>query len=42
MKSAFEFADVHYNLRNQSKCDHNILCTERYGIETVYSIGPNL
>ena len=31
-----------YNLRTQFKCNHNIQCTERYGIETVSSIGPKL
>ena len=38
MKSVFEFADVPYNLRNQSKCSHSIPCTKRYGIETASSI----
>ena len=42
MKGIFEFADVPYNLRNQSKCSRSIPCTERYGIETASSIGPNL
>ena len=40
MKDTFEFADVPYNLRSQSKCRCNIPCSERYGIETAYrSIG---
>ena len=34
MKDDFEFADVLYNLRNQSKCSRSIPYTERYGIET--------
>ena len=42
MKDTFEFADVPYNLRNQSKCRRNIPCTGRYGIETASSIGPKL
>ena len=42
MKGVFEFADVPYNLRNQSKCSRSIQCTERYGIETASSIGPKL
>ena len=42
MKCVFEFADVRYNLRNQSKCDRSIPCTERYGIKTASSIGPKL
>ena len=42
MKDVFEFADVPYNLRNQSKCGRNIPCTKRYGIETASSIGPKL
>ena len=42
MKGVFEFTDVPYNLRNQSKCNHSIPCTERYGIETASSIGPKL
>ena len=42
MKGVFEFTDVPYNLRNQSKCNRSIPCTERYGIETASSIGPKL
>ena len=42
MKDVFEFADVPYNLRNQSKCRRSIPCTERYSIETASSIGPKL
>ena len=42
MKGVFEFADVPYNLRNQSKCNRSIPCTKRYGIETTSSIGPKL
>ena len=42
MKDVFEFADVFYNLRNQSKCSPSIPCTERYGIETASSVGPKL
>ena len=41
-KSVFEFIDVPYNLRNQSKYNRSIPCTEKYDIETVYSIGPKL
>ena len=37
MKGAFAFADVPYNLRNQSKCSRSITCTEWYGIETASS-----
>ena len=42
MKGVFEFVDVPYNLRNQSKCSRSIPCTEKYGIETASSIGPKL
>ena len=42
MKGIFKFTDVPYNLRNQSKCNRSIPCTERYGIETASSIGPKL
>ena len=42
MKGVFEFADVPYNLRNQSKCSRSIPCTERYGIVTASSIDPKL
>ena len=42
MKGVFGFSDVPYNLRNQSKCNCSIPCTERYGIETASSIGPKL
>ena len=42
MKSVFDFADVPYNLRNQSKCSRSIPWTEKYGIETASSIGPKL
>ena len=42
MKGVFEFADVPYNLRNQSRCSPSIPCTEKYGIETASSIGPRL
>ena len=42
MKGVIEFADVLYNLRNQSKCRRDIPCTERYGIETASSVGPKL
>ena len=41
-KGVFEFIDVPYNLRNQSKCNRSIPFTERYGIETASSIGPKL
>ena len=48
-KSVFEFTDVRYNLRNQSKCNipftvayRSIPFTERYDIETASSIGPKL
>ena len=41
MKGVFEFVEVPY-LRNQSKCNRSILCTERYGIETASSIGLKL
>ena len=40
MKGVLEFTDVSYNLRNQSKCNRSIPCTERYGIETAFSIDP--
>ena len=42
MKGVFEFAIVPYNLRNQSRFNRSIPCTERYGIETASSIGPKL
>ena len=42
MKGVFEFTDVPYNLRNQSKCNRSIQCIERYGMETASSIGPKL
>ena len=42
MKGVFEFADVPYNLKNQSKYNRSMPCTERYGIETASSIGPKL
>ena len=42
MKGVFEFTYVPYNLRNQSKCNRSIPCTESYGIETASSIGPKL
>ena len=42
MKSVFEFADVPYNLRIQSKCSRSMSCTERYGIEIAFLIGPVL
>ena len=38
MKGVFEFADVPYNLRNQSRCSPSIPCTEKYGIETASPI----
>ena len=42
MKGVFEFTNLSYNLRNQSKCNRSIPCTKRYGIETAPSIGPKL
>ena len=42
MKGVFEFADVPYNLRNKSECNHRISCSERHGIKTPSSIGPKL
>ena len=42
MKQVFEFIDITYNLRNRSKCNRIISCTERYDIETTSSIGPKL
>ena len=42
MKGVFEFTNLTYNLRNQSKCNCSIPCTKRYGIETTPSIGPKL
>ena len=39
MKDVFEFVYTSYNVRNQSKCNRSIPCTERYGIETTFSIG---
>ena len=35
MRDVFEFANVPYNFRNQSKCSRSISCKERYRIETV-------
>ena len=42
MKGVFEFSDVPYNLKDQSKCSCSIPCTERYLIERASSIGPRL
>ena len=42
MKGIFKFTDVPYNMRNQSKCNHGMPCTEDYGIEMASSIGPKL
>ena len=42
MKGVFEFNDVPYNLRKQSKCNRSIPCTERCDIEATSSIGPKL
>ena len=42
MKGVFEFADVPYNLRNQSKRNRSIPNTERHGIETASSIDLKL
>ena len=42
MKGVSEFTDVRYNLRNQSKCNRSMSCTERYGIEMASSVGPKL
>ena len=42
MKRVFEFADVPYNLRSHSKCNHSIPCTERYSIETASFVGLKL
>ena len=42
MKGVFEFTDVSYNLRNQSKCNCGIPWTERYDTEAASSIGPIL
>ena len=36
MKGIFKFTDVPYNLRNQSKCNRSISCTERYAIKTAF------
>ena len=42
MQRVFEFADVPYNLRSHSKCNHSIPCTERYSIETASFVGLKL
>ena len=42
MKCIFEFSDVPYNLRNQSKFNRSIPCTEWYVIETASPISPKL
>ena len=42
MKGLFEFTDVPYNPRNQSKFNLSIPCAERYGIQTTSSIVPKL
>ena len=42
MKGLFEFTDVPYNLRNQSKFNLSIPRAKRYGIQTTSSIGPKL
>ena len=41
MKGVFEFLDLPYNLRNQSKCSRSIPCTEKYGTETPSSMGQS-
>ena len=42
MKGVFKFTDVPYNLRNESKCNCIMPCTERYGVEKVSFIGSKL
>ena len=42
MKGIFKFTDIRYNLRNQTKCNRSIPCTERYDIKAVSTIGPKL
>ena len=42
MKRVFVFIDKPYNLRNLSKCNCIISCTERYDIERTSSMGPKL
>ena len=42
LKDVFEFTSVTYNLRNQSKCNRSIPCTEKSATETTSSIGPKL
>ena len=42
IKGVFQFTDVPQNLRNQSKCNRSIPCTERYGIKTASSTGLKL
>ena len=38
MKGIFQFTEVPYNLRNQSKCNRSIPCNERCGTEAASSI----
>ena len=42
MKGVSEFIGAPYNLKNQSKCNRDILCTERYGIEAASFRDRNL
>ena len=42
MKGVFEFTDVPYNLRNQSKCNRSIPFAERYDTEPASSIDSKL
>ena len=42
IKYISEFIDVPYNLRNQSKCNCTMSCTERHGSERASSIDPKL
>ena len=42
MKGVLEFAEVPYNLRNQSRRNRSIPCTVWYDIETTPFLGPEL
>ena len=45
MNGVFEFAGVHFNLKNQSNlnvCNCNIPCFGKYGIETAPPVGPKV
>ena len=36
INGVFEFADMSYNLKNQSKCNRSLPCTERWNLSSVF------